>query len=152
MAIRDMLRVSRKTFLNPSGWLDFQGLRNNTAMIVSVLRTLFTTPKPLREETFEQSMARLHLTETDVSTIAINYRQYALFFLVLGFLGFIYSFFILFLYWSFLGWLLGMGMTALFISQAFKYDFWSLQMRRRKLGLTYGDWKTSVFGTKGAST
>jgi hypothetical protein len=62
-----------------------------------------------------------------------------------------YSFFLLFHHTAFLGWFLGMATSALFFAQAFKYDFWSLQMRRRKLGLTFQDWKKSILGIKGAS-
>lgn len=148
MAIRDIFKVSRRTFFNPSAWLDYPALKATTITIISVLRTLFGVPKPLREETFAQSMARLRLSEDDVKYIAKTYRQYAFFFLGLGLLAFIYAFFILFRYFSLLGFALGIGVTALFLSQAFKYDFWSLQMRKRKLGLTFDDWKETILGPK----
>lgn len=148
MAIRDLFKVSRKTFFNPSAWIDYRALRTHTSTIATVLSAEFTVPKPLREETFAQAMARLKLNESDVKSIARNYRLYALFFLMLGFLAFIYTFYILFRYWTLMGWILGMGVTALLLSQAFKYDFWSLQMRKRKLGLTFADWQNSVLGAK----
>lgn len=148
MAIRDIFKVSRKTFFNPAAWLDFNAVRAHTILVWTTLANLFTPPRPLREETFEQAMTRLHLTEPDVKSIAQTYRQYAIFFFIIGLLGFCYAFYLLFRYWTFIGFLIGLCMTALFITQAFKYDFWSLQMRKRKLGLTFEDWQKSILGSK----
>lgn len=146
MAIRDVFKVSRKTFINLSAWLDYPALAAYTRTIADVLRAQFTLPKAQREETFEQALARQRIPESDVNAIAKTYRQFALFFLALGCLAFLYGFFILFRYYTFTGWLLAMSVTAIFFSQAFRFDFWSLQMRKRKLGLSFADWQESVLG------
>lgn len=148
MAIRDIFKVSRKTFFNPRAWMNYDELREYTNTILVVLQGIFTKPTPVREETFEQAMGRMHINEKDIDSIASSYRVYALFFLFLGFCAFVYAFFVLFRHGTFIGWVLGIAVTALFLSQAFKYDFWSLQMRKRTLGLTFADWKDNLLGVK----
>lgn len=151
MAIRDIFKISRKTFINPTAWIDYNSLKFQNQTLWSILKPLFTPARPQREETFEAAISRLGLTEEAVEYGAANYRIFAFGFCIIGFLTLFYSFFLLFKYSAFLGWLLGLGVSALFFAQAFKYDFWSLQMRRRKLGLTFAEWKESILGKQGPS-
>lgn len=148
MAIRDVFKINRKTFLNPSGWIDYESLRNQNLTIKDALSSLFTVPKPGTEETFEQAKKRLGLTEKDVVDGAKRYRRYAITFLVLGLLVFVYSFFILFHYGTLNGWLLGIAVSGLLLAQAFRFDFWSYQMRIRRLGVTFKEWKDDILSDK----
>ena len=148
MAVRDLFKVDRKTFINPAGWIDFDALRSYTATIRDVLRPTFTTPTPVREESFEEAMKRLDLTEKDVRSTKKNYRIIALVFLILGIILFMYSLYLLLHVHTFPGFLLGISAAALFLSQAFKYDFWAFQMSERRLGATFQEWKKSIFGNK----
>lgn len=147
MAIRDLFKLSRKTFINPGGWLDFQGLKEQNATIFSVLKSLFVTAPPAREETYEQARERLGLTEEDTQASASLYRTYALFFGLIGLVVFLYSFYLLFTK-VLMGFLLGLCVAGLFFAFAFKYDFWSFQIRQRKLGATFKDWKENLLGGK----
>lgn len=151
MALRDLFKVSRRTFLNPTAWLDFDSLKMQNRTIWQVLSSIFTTPKPERQEDFASAMKRLKLSEADVTNAIKSYRHYALMFFGIGLLIFIYAFYLLFRYGELMGWLLAMAASALFFSQAFKYDFWSLQMKERRLGMTFKEWKASVLGSKGTS-
>lgn len=146
MALRDIVRVNRKTFVNPRAWLDYDGLKAQTLMLRDVLKGLFTKVKPTKEETFQEAVKRLHLSAKDIEDGITSYRSYALLFTVLGFLVFFYSFYLLFQHVAILGFAVGMGASGLFFSQAFQYDFWALQMRRRKLGLSFDDWLQSIVG------
>ncbi|MFZ2314935.1 MAG: type IVB secretion system protein IcmV [Gammaproteobacteria bacterium] len=141
MAIKDVLKVSRKTFFNPSGWIDAEAIKNNNSAIFTVLKNLFRKDKPVREETFEQAMERMGVTEAEVNGIEVNYRTYSLIFLVCGFLVFGYSLYLLFSLHTFSGWLLATAAMALFFAQAFRYDFWAFQIKQRKLGCTFAEWK-----------
>lgn len=148
MAVRDVFKLSRKTFVNPRGWLGYDTLKEQTQTIWSVLAATFTPAKATREETFENAMQRLNLTEADVKESITNYRYYALGFFIFALFSLAYSFYLLFRYGTYTGWLLGMAVTALFASQAFKFDFWAFQMRRRRLGATFTDWKKAFLGEK----
>jgi intracellular multiplication protein IcmV len=149
--VKDIFSVSRKTFFNPSAWVGYRNVAGYTTLLYTTLKTIFSTPVPQREETFEQAMKRLQLTEEDVVTGISKYRAYAVAFVICGLASLLYGFFLLFKYGTFIGWLLAMAMTALFCSQAFQYDFWSFQMRKRKLGLTSSDYFNETFGNKGTN-
>lgn len=149
MAIRDIFKFSRKTFFNPSGWLDYDSLSNQTSTLVTVLRSMFMPPKAQREETFEQAMQRQEITEKDLTEMSATYQAYTILFVVLGIAVFCYALFLLFAHHSFTGLMLGLGAAAMLFGQAFKYDFWRLQITKRQLGLTLGDWKRHFLGEKG---
>lgn len=149
MAVRDVFKVTRKTFVNPSGWIDYQFLKGQTVELITVLKGLFTPATPTREESFTDAMKRLGMTEADVASAISYYRLLALVFLLITLLIFFYSFYLLFSHHTFLGWMLGMAVSALLAVQAFKYDFWAFQMRRRKLGATFDEWKNNLLGGKG---
>ncbi len=149
MAIRDVFKFNRKTFVNPSGWFDIGQFTLLNNLIYSVLRNTFTKPKPEITESFEQAIERLGLTELDVKFGAANYRLYALAFFIIGLMSIFYSFYLLFFHHAYFGWVIGLCMSGLFFAQGFKYDFWSLQMRQRKLGITFKEWSEAIFGSKG---
>lgn len=151
MGFRQIFKISRKTFINPTGWIDFDFLKYHHRVIWDICKPLFTTPTPPPDESFEQAMQRLRISEDDVLRGATVYRYYALAFLCVGFLIFFYSFYLLFRYFSIAGWIIGLAVAALGFSQAFKYDFWSFQMRKRKLGVTFAEWKNDILGDKGTS-
>jgi len=151
MAIRDIVKLSRKTFFNPLGWIDLASLKTQTRSIWDIVSGLFESSRPEREETFEAAQARLMLTDNDVINTAKTYKLYALIFTGLGFLVFMYAFFLLFRYFTITGWLLALAAASLFFAQAFRFDFWALQMKTRRLGLTFKEWKSHVLGIKGQS-
>lgn len=153
MAVKDYLKVSRKTFFNPRAWLNYDEFKNQTGLLWGILKPIITlpTPAPISEETFEQAMIRHEMTEADRVLAIQAYRRFALLFVFLGALAFIYAFFLLFAYHVFSGWLLAMCVCALLLSQAFKYDFWSLQLRRRNLRITYRDWLDALLGKNGGA-
>jgi len=152
MAIRDIFKISRKTFFNPTAWIGYEYLKTEHNTIKSTVKNLFVIDKPTRKETFAAAIKRLDLTEERVQQIATTYRIYAILFAVIGFVVFFYAFYLLFRYSSIPSWFLGLAASALFFSQAFRYDFWAFQMRRRKLGVTFKEWKQHILGGEGKST
>lgn len=149
MAVRDIFKVTRKTFFNPAGWIDFDSLRNQTSMLYSVLKTMYQPVKSERNETFEEAMQRLNVTDKDLAEMSATYQAYTLLFIVLGIGVFCYALYLLFVYHSITGLMLGLGATAMLLGQAFKYDFWRLQITKRQLGLSLNDWKRHFLGEKG---
>jgi intracellular multiplication protein IcmV len=148
MALSDMFKISWKTFFNPVAWLDFRFLKEQNKTIVEVLKTSFTPDKPLHKESFTEALSRLGVTEEEVQALRMTYIRYALLFATLGLVVFLYAFFLIFRHGTITGWLLGLIASAMFFTQAFKYDFWALQIERRHLGLTFQDWKNHILGTQ----
>ena len=143
MALRDVFKISWKTFVNPIGWLDYDALKRQNQLLFGIIKQILTPERPTRIETFAEAIERLQLTEGDIQAGQRRYRRYALFFALLGLTVFYYAFYLIFRYQSFAGFTLSIAASALFFVYAFKFDFWSLQMRRRELGLKFADWKSS---------
>lgn len=152
MAIKDIFKVSRKTFVNPSGWLGYQGLKANTSSIWGIVRDLFYPPQETSSETFDEAMARMGVTETDLKEQSERYFIYATVFMTLAVITVLYSVYLLLSEHTFHGFLIGLAVSALFGSQAFRFHFWHFQIERRKLGCTFQEWKQSWFNPKQGST
>lgn len=146
MALRDIFKVSRKTFFNPSQWLDVDGFTSANRDMWSILKGVMTAPPEGRSLEFDEVMKEKGLTEKDIEDGAGTYRALALIFVLLGLISLFYAIYLLLKFTTLSGLLLSTVVAALFLSQAFKYDFWAMQMRTRNLGLTLNDWKRHYLG------
>lgn len=146
MAIKDIFKISRKTFFDPGAWLGLNQLISYTHVITSTLKTTFTPDKATHTETFEQALGRLKVTAEDLHHISTRYRGYALFFAALSFISFVIGFYYLFAYHTVSGWFLAMAVAMLFGANAFRYDFWYFQITHRKLGCTVAEWWSGKLG------
>ena len=143
MAIKDVFKVNRKTFLDPAAWLGYSTVKDSILTTWNLMRSQFIVPEPTITETFDQAMTRLNLTEEDIVDRKNQYYFYAAIFLGLAFISFIFAFILLFRERTFAGFCLGLAVTALFSSQAFRYHFWYFQIKQRRLGCTFEEWKDS---------
>ncbi|OGT38564.1 MAG: hypothetical protein A3F11_04730 [Gammaproteobacteria bacterium RIFCSPHIGHO2_12_FULL_37_14] len=141
MAVRQAFKISRKTFFNPRAWFGYDSLKEDNKTIWVLLAELFSPPGVVREETFEEAMQRLNLSEKDLQLTARNYYLYALFFVVLGSSVLVYAFYLMIQYRLFWAWLLAMSIASLFYANAFRYHFWFFQIKHRKLGCTFAEWR-----------
>jgi hypothetical protein len=152
MAFFGIFSLNRKTFFNPTGWLGLDNMKTMNANLIATVKPLYQKQVPSRVETFAQAMERLGLTEQDVQLGSTSYRTYAFGFLLLGFAGLAYAFYLLLSHGSIYGLILGFVTSILFFTQAFKYDFWAMQMRQRRLGITVSEWSHNILGSKKGSS
>lgn len=145
MALKDVVKVDRKTFFNPRAWFGYDSLKEETRTIWDYIKDLVIPPKPTREETFEQAMERMQVTDSDLQTMSKNYFRAAMMFLALAAGMFIYAFFLLIHYIALGGFALGIAVCALFLAQAFRFHFWYFQIKQRKLGCTFAEWRAEAF-------
>src|SRR5437773_2336556 len=96
MAIRDVFRISRKTFFDPKGWIGYDELKAYNRIIGSDLKTIMTPAKPERIESFQEAMDRLNVTEADVAETAKRYLLYTVIFIILAGIAFATGFYLLF--------------------------------------------------------
>jgi intracellular multiplication protein IcmV len=146
MALKDIFKVSGKTFFNPAGWLGYNQVKNNTNIIWSILQDLIVPAQAKHKETFAEAMKRLNLDEQEITDRKETYFNYVLFFIAMASVLIIYSFYLLIVHRTFSGFALGLVSSALFGVQAFKYHFWYTQIKLRRLGLTYHDWLKTITG------
>ncbi|HTM63588.1 MAG TPA: type IVB secretion system protein IcmV [Gammaproteobacteria bacterium] len=141
MAIKDIFKFSRKTFFNPKGWMDWDRIAADNRYLWSILKNLFYPVPKGRDRSFEEVMRSQGLTDADIAKGITSYRTTALVFALLGLCMFFYMIYLFARSAAFSAILMSFGVCALLMVQAFKYDFWALQMRQRHLGLTFADWK-----------
>ncbi len=144
MAIKDVLKVSRKTFFNPREWLSYDSLKEQTQTIKFFVKNAATIQKPERTETFDEALERLAVNEAELRATANKYLAYAFLFFGLAILDFIYGLYLLFHHGAFLGLILTLAVCALLLAQAFRYHFWFFQIKNRRLGCTFDEWRNSL--------
>jgi len=152
MALIDIFKISRKTFLNPTGWFGLDLFKMHNDITVDLVKSAVAKPVPLREETFKQAMVRLKVSEEELADIKNTYLFYSVVFLILGLIALVYSFYLLFVHVSISGWLIGLAVSALLISQTFRFHFWYFQIKERRLGFTFQDWWDYLRGKKGKTS
>jgi intracellular multiplication protein IcmV len=142
MPLKDVVKVSRKTFFNPMGWLGYDMLKAQFRLSRDVLKDSFTPAEPTRKESFAEAMKRLNVTEEDVIQTATRYFLFSIVFVVLGLLTAGFGFYLLFAHGSLAGFILGLVSATLFVVYAFRYNFWYFQIKHRKLGCTFDEWRS----------
>lgn len=140
MAIKDVFKVSRKTFFNPSAWLGYKQLKVNSLAIWGFVKLAITPAKPERSESFEEAMKRFKLSETDIKEQKTTYFMYAFCFALAGLVIVGASFYYLIHYHSLAGFLVGLVVSTFAFAQAFRFHFWYFQLKFRKLGCTVKEW------------
>lgn len=140
MALKDGLKVTRKTFFNPTGWLGYDMLKAQFSTNWQIIRNLYSPPVATRKETFEQASQRFDLTEDKIQEISKNFRLYVTIFVASGSVTLLFAFYLLFVHGTFAGLILGIATSAVFFAFAFRYSFWRFEIINRKLGCTFDEW------------
>ena len=144
-------RISRgikayfKPFVNVRGWMGVDNLAEQTRYITSTSKAVFKTQKGTgRVETFEQAMQRMQLTEQDIWQRQQEFMRLAAIFFVVMLVTLSYAFYLLSV-GKFLGGIVAGGVTAITLAMAFRYHFWYVQTKKRKLGCTFKEWLDAGF-------
>jgi|688.fasta_scaffold488095_2 intracellular multiplication protein IcmV len=127
-----------KPFVNFPRWMNLAQLWANGRAIVKSIRDLKVHRPPVRKESFEEAIARLQLSEEDVKArqkncliLSILYASFALLFLI-------YTVYLI-IHGS-LGMIIGLLITSLMTTFAYREHFWYFQLKTRTLGNTFRDW------------
>jgi intracellular multiplication protein IcmV len=148
MAVKDIFKVSFKTFINPMGWFGYKSVKGSVKTTWDLSKELFVVPEPKYIETFSEALIRLNVTEAELEERKKDYFFYALLFLFLAVFSFFFGCYLLVIKGTLAGFLLGVGVTMMFLAQAFRYHFWYFQIIQRKLGCTFDEWKNALFGQR----
>lgn len=143
MPLKDAIKISRKTFFNPRGWLGYDFVKAQTKYLwknlAFVFGGFFHPEKAEVTETFEEALARMGLTEKSVQENQQIYFNFAIFFLLVGLvLMGLWVFYLAEKHYSASFISLSLGLVLL--AHAFKYHFWYFQIKHRKLGCTFAEW------------
>lgn len=135
-----------KPLVNFPRWMGVQKIRENGRAIVKMIKDMRIYRPTVRQESFEEAMIRMHLSEEDIKArmktcliLSIVYSCCTLLFLI----------YTVYMVWhGHLGMILGFLVTILVAVFAYREHFWYFQMKTRTLGRTFKEWAS--FLLKGA--
>lgn len=134
-----------KPLVDVPTWISYRQMADTSkGMFTFVKNLLVPNPKPATEETFEQAIQRLNLTEADLAARAKRFKQLTIFWIVIFFTIFFYS---IYLAWqgSLPGFIASIGLSVFTLVQCFRNHFWLFQIKQRKLGCSLSEWFNGSF-------
>jgi intracellular multiplication protein IcmV len=137
-----------KPLVNFPKWMDAKRLKHQGKYISEVGKSLFVPQQRKQQETFEEAIARLQITETKLQE---NYRFFRIFCgisLILTLLILGYSFYLFYLA-AWYGALVSLVLSGITLASAVRYHFWMYQIKQRRLGCSLTEWfQKSILGKK----
>ena len=138
-----------KKFFNfsPAKWAGVDHIKTQTHGIKSLINAFFVPQKPMYEESFEEALERLGLTEADLQQRQKEFQFLMRFFLGIAGVLVLYAVYLIFkhAWWPVAG---TGGVLLIVLSQVFRYHFWLFQIKRRKLGCSIWEWLAGMRGTR----
>jgi len=136
---KGFFRRVTSTFFDLPRWISVSQYKNTNKVLYKNLRDTLRVAKPAREETFEQAMHRLGVSEDDLKVrLASNQRVLIILLAFIGLLS-LYGFYLLF-HGAISGTLVVLAVIGLSAVRAFQYSFWNFQIKNRRLGCSFQDW------------
>ncbi|MGB6976554.1 MAG: type IVB secretion system protein IcmV [Gammaproteobacteria bacterium] len=134
-----------KPLVNFPRWMDLRSVSTTAKDIGKMAKGLFVPQQATRQETFEEAVKRLHLTEENIQermkTLLRLTLVYCLIAVALG----TYTGYLL-VNGRILAALLSFTLTFLSLAFAFREHFWYYQMKQRRLGCGIKEWFIAIFG------
>ncbi len=140
MPLKDVFKVNRKTFINPTGWLGYDSLKSQFKTSWQVIKDLYSPPPAGTPETFDEAQQRFNLSNEQIEHISKTFLSYTFLFVGCGSATILFSIYLLFGYGTLSGFILGIATAAVFFAFAFRYSFLRFQIKHRKLGCTFQEW------------
>ena len=137
---RGLFRMFYKTFFDVPSWIGVYQARYTNRTLFQYLKAIFKIKRSTRQETFKQAIERMQLTEQDLrERVKVNNRNKWVFLITAGALC-IYSGYLLFTA-HVGGFVLGVAVLALSLVRAYQFSFWNFQIKHKKLGCSYKEWR-----------
>lgn len=138
---RGFFRLFYKTFFDVPSWIGVYQTRYTNSTLFQYLKAIFKIKPSTGQETFEQAVERMQLTEQDLRERAkVNNRNKWIFIIIAAIL-FCYGGYLLFTA-HFGGFVLSVSVFVLSLVRAYQFSFWNFQIKHRKLGCSYKEWRS----------
>lgn len=121
-------------------WIGYDQIKSSTKNIFQVGQSLVTPEHADYQETFEQALQRLNITEEQLKQRLREFTVLLIVYILIAVAVFSYSIYIAIKYKNLMGFIMGFGVTIFALVNAFKYHFWIYQIKHRKLGCTLKEW------------
>ena len=141
-----VVKKSFKSLVNIRRWMALDEVKGHGRMIVSLIKglTKFKKEPPLPDETFEQAMNRLGLSEQDIKQRMKVRLHLVIIYLLIALVLFIYMVYA-FVNGHFFAGSFSILLTALMSAYAFREHVWYTEMKYHKLHCTFKEWLRLAF-------
>lgn len=137
-----------KPIFNVKGWLGYNDLKSHTINLAKTVKTGFRPQRATFQETFEEAMNRLNLTDADVQRMHWRYRFQFYLFIVCAALGALYFLHLLWHGHLFAA-LVMLAITVLTVFISLSGSFYAFQIEHKKLGCTIQEWMDGKISDNG---
>lgn len=133
---------------NVRAWVDFDRMKSYTSYLADGFRKMFIPQKKQAEESFEDAMTRLNLSEKDLQKRRSSLYRLSLFMCGAALLILAYGIYQL-VHGGYMATIISLAVMLIALALAFRYHFWYFQISERKLGCTLREWyKKGLMGGK----
>lgn len=147
---KGVIRSFFGSIFNVREWVSYDEISYNGKWILESLKLLFSKPKKLNQqelnETFSDAATRLQLSEEDIASRTKHFLMTSVLYFAIAVLLFAYEIYLIFVGAPFLSLIMNLALIALMTSYAYRENFWYMQMKKRKLGCTFDEWRNYILG------
>ena len=135
-----------KSFVNVRAWVSYDEIKNNTKSIYGLFIRFFSnkTNKVIHEETFEEAILRLNLTEKQMNDRKKIFLYSALIYLCVALLLMAYALHLFTNSHALLA-IFTLTLTTFVTTLAYREHLWYMQISKRKLGCNFSEWLKFMF-------
>jgi intracellular multiplication protein IcmV len=133
-----------KPFVDIPKWIDYQQLVKSNRSFYSFSKKFFIPEQATVEESFEDALQRLGVTEADLVQRRKEFTRLLWLWVALFFISFAYSLHLL-SEQALRGFFPCLGFNLVILTQIFRYHFWIFQIKQRRLGCSFRDWLHALF-------
>lgn len=129
-----------KPLVNVPKWMGAKQLSADASYIATIAKTLITPQQARREETFEEALARLRLTEADIQARHREFKRLAVTYFTIFILLILYLVYLISDISGPVSWraiVLTLVVSAIAFVQFMRFHFWLFQIKQRKLGCSF---------------
>ncbi|MFA6409517.1 MAG: type IVB secretion system protein IcmV [Gammaproteobacteria bacterium] len=131
---------------NVKSWISYEQISSFARSIKEVFNILTRKKVSKQTETFEEAVSRLKLSEKDITEKTKQFLSMAKLYFFSSLALFVYALYLLFSF-HILATIVSLVLTLFLFVNAWREHFWYMQMTKRKLGCSIGDWKQFVSST-----
>ena len=134
-----------KSLFNVTGWVGLNSIKEHGSLIRVLFKSVMSRPMVGGDstQTFDEAIEKHNLTEVDLASREKHFMQMSYIYGIILCLGVSY--------WLYLGiagkwsaFVMMFSFNFMIFSFYFRESFWLMQLRERKLGMTFRDWLKKV--------
>lgn len=150
MAKKGIVRTFFGSLTNVREFVNFNEFKNDARVLKTAITDVFK-PADTRQkidETFEEAMQRLNLTESDIQKQAKFFLYYSIFYATFALAFVIYAIYLFFLI-KIIASVTTLVLGIFLATYALKENFMYMQIKKRKLNCKFKDWFSFTFSFRG---